>query len=448
MDCIDFKKVFDESLDDYIQLLKIKSVYDEATVSDTTPYGKGVDDALEFMKQKAIDDGFDVLEYDHQAIAIRYRKDCSKRIDVASHLDVVEPGNGWKYDPFAAVIEDGKVYARGTQDMKTSAWLSYLSLKILREQYPDIDCEVRIVLGTDEERTMNDMRHYVKCAGYPDFAFTPDGYFPMGIGEKGALMWRLKGECDSIIEELDGGVQCNVISPFASATLKNNDYTLTIQEYIEKNNIDATVEEKDNKTIVGVKGKAAHASRPLDGHNATVDLLKILGDCCKDKFCLELKECFRDPFGEGCECGYDIEPMGKVTINLGVLRMKDGQVYGEVDCRYPYGVTSKILTEALQRHLSLKVSLDYDDKPTLCANDDPYVLTMLETYRNVTQDYSEPLISGGVSYSKVFEHCVSYGPGKATDEQLAHQANEYVVLNECKNYLEIYYKTIEAIANK
>lgn len=448
MDCIDFKKVFDESLDDYIQLLKIKSVYDEATVSYTTPYGKGVDDALEFMKQKAIDDGFDVLEYDHQAIAIRYRKDCSRRIDVASHLDVVEPGNGWKHDPFAAVIEDGKVYARGTQDMKTSAWLSYLSLKLLREQYPDIDTEVRIVLGTDEERTMNDMRHYVKYAGYPDFAFTPDGYFPMGIGEKGALMWRLKGECDSLIESLEGGVQCNVISPFASATLKNNHYTLAIQSYIEKNNIDATVEEKENKTIVSVKGKAAHASRPLDGHNATVDLLKILGDCCKDMLSLELKECFKDPFGVGCECGYDIEPMGKVTINLGVLRIKDGQVYGEVDCRYPYGVTSKTLTEALQKHLSLKVSLDYDDKPTLCANDDPYVLTMLETYRNVTQDYSDPLISGGVSYSKVFEHCVSYGPGRATDEHLAHQANEYVVLDECKDYLEIYYKTIEAIANK
>ena len=194
MDCIDFKKIFDESLDDYIQLLKIKSVYDENTVSAFAPYGKGVEEALEFMKNKAINDGFDVLEYEHYCIAIRNKKDFSKRIDVASHLDVVEPGDGWKYDPFSATIEDGKVYARGTQDMKTSAWLTYLSLKLLREYYPDLDTEVRIVLGTDEERTMNDLRHYVKCAGYPDFAFTPDGYFPMGIGEKGALMWRLKGQ--------------------------------------------------------------------------------------------------------------------------------------------------------------------------------------------------------------------------------------------------------------
>ncbi len=447
MDCIDFKKVFDELLEDYIQLLKIKSVYDESTVSENTPYGKGVDDALEFMKHKAIADGFDVLEYDHQAIAIRYKKNCSKRIDIASHLDVVEPGDGWKYDPFGAVIEDGKVYARGTQDMKTSAWLTYLSLKLLREKHPDLDCEVRIVLGTDEERTMNDLRHYVKCAGYPNFAFTPDGYFPMGIGEKGALMWRLKGNVDSIVEELNGGVQCNVIAPHADAILKDSTYTSTIKTYIKENNINASVEEADNKTIVKVKGKAAHASRPYDGHNATVDLLGIIGNCCNDKQCKELYECFKDPYGKGCECDYEIEPMGKVTINLGVLRINDGNLYAEVDCRYPYGVTSKTLSEALQKHLSIKVSLDYDDKPTLCEQNDPYVLTMLKTYRDITGDCDEPLISGGVSYSKVFEHCVSYGPGRASDEHLAHQANEYVVLDECGKYLEIYYKTIEAIAS-
>jgi len=35
------------------------------------------------------------------------------------HLDVVPPGEiSWKYDPFAGVIEAGKMYGRGTSDMK------------------------------------------------------------------------------------------------------------------------------------------------------------------------------------------------------------------------------------------------------------------------------------------------------------------------------------------
>lgn len=446
MDRIDFKKIFDESLDDYIQLLKIKSVYDKDTVSEFTPYGKGVDEALEFMKNKAINDGFDVLEYDHHAIAIRYRSDCSKRIDVVSHLDVVEVGNGWKYDPFAAIIEDGKIYARGTQDMKTSAWLTYLSLKLLREYYPDIDCEVRIVLGCDEERTMNDMRYYVEKAGLPDFAFTPDGYFPMGIGEKGALMWRLRGQVDSIIETLTGGVQCNVISPSAFAILKNDIYTEEILKYIEDHSLNGIVTTENRKTTISITGKAAHASRPEDGHNATVDLLNVIGHVCQDEWAKQMGDCFKDSYGSGCECTFDIEPMGRLTINLGVLKVKEGNCYGEVDCRYPYGISSKDLTVLLQKHCPATVSLDYDDIPTLCEQSDPYVKTMLDTYRKLTHDESEPLISGGVSYSKVFEHCVSYGPGRKNDEHLAHQANEYVKLDDCKDYLEIYYETIKEIA--
>ena len=39
MDCIDFKKIFEESLDDYIQLLKIKSVYDIKNGTEITMTG-------------------------------------------------------------------------------------------------------------------------------------------------------------------------------------------------------------------------------------------------------------------------------------------------------------------------------------------------------------------------------------------------------------------------
>ena len=30
-----------------------------------------------------------------------------ERVDVVSHLDVVEPGEGWEYDPFCAAVENG-----------------------------------------------------------------------------------------------------------------------------------------------------------------------------------------------------------------------------------------------------------------------------------------------------------------------------------------------------
>ncbi|MFZ5943152.1 MAG: M20 family metallopeptidase [Bacillota bacterium] len=42
-----------------------------------------------------------------------------KTLFLNGHLDVVPPGEiPWKYDPFAAVIEDGKLFGRGASDMK------------------------------------------------------------------------------------------------------------------------------------------------------------------------------------------------------------------------------------------------------------------------------------------------------------------------------------------
>ncbi|MDE8347233.1 MAG: succinyl-diaminopimelate desuccinylase [Acidocella sp.] len=36
----------------------------------------------------------------------------------AGHTDVVPPGEGWRHDPFAGVVEDGVLYGRGAVDMK------------------------------------------------------------------------------------------------------------------------------------------------------------------------------------------------------------------------------------------------------------------------------------------------------------------------------------------
>jgi len=37
----------------------------------------------------------------------------------AGHVDVVPAGDGWETDPFVPVIKESKIYARGTQDMKS-----------------------------------------------------------------------------------------------------------------------------------------------------------------------------------------------------------------------------------------------------------------------------------------------------------------------------------------
>jgi len=432
------------------ELVKIPTVYDVATITEKMPYGKNVYKGYEWLKEKALQDGFEVLEYAGHALAIRIKGTGSEdRIDVVSHVDVVEPGEGWNENPYSGTISKEHIYGRGTQDMKGPLMLTYYALKFIKENNISCKKELRIVIGCDEERTMDDIKYYISQAGEPAFAFTPDGKFPFSLGEKGALMWSIKGSMDTCIEELDGGVQCNVVSPKAIALVNDIENFDQYKERLTKADYNGEVLIELDKLKITIHGKAAHASRPQEGVNATVKLLELIQIVNHDPLAELLYHCFHDYYGEGGNINYDIEPMGKLTLNLGILKIKDKMVTAEIDSRYPYGITSDVLTEKVQKAMEpLQVTLKYDDKPTLANIDSPYLNVLLNTYREISKDIiSEPIISGGVTYSKAIANCVAFGPMIDRDKELAHQANEIFDIQNIDNLFEIYAKTMIRLGN-
>jgi succinyl-diaminopimelate desuccinylase len=432
------------------EFVKISTVYDGATVSPEAPYGQKIHQGYLWLRDKALQDGFEVLEYGGRALAIRIPGIITPdRIDVVAHLDVVEPGSGWELEPFGGQIRDGFLYGRGTQDMKGTLILSYYALKFIMDQKIPLKKELRVVFGCDEERTMDDMKYYVSQAGEPTFAYTPDGKFPYSLGEKGALMWTLEGSVESCIYALDGGVKCNVVSPFATALVKGSTPIEVYEDTLNELGIQGELTPEEEFLRLKVWGKAAHASVPEDGLNATVLLLQWISAASQDPLARLLYRAFEDAHGRGADIYYAIEPMGLLTLNLGVLKIKDSKLTAEVDCRYPYGVTSEELTRRLQKALNpLSVALDYDDKPTLADKNSPYLKVLLETYREITGHRSaEPIISGGVSYSKVFKNCVAFGPHAEGEEMLAHQANERIALNKLMELFEIYTTAMIRLGN-
>ena len=68
-----------------------------------------------------------------------------------SHHDVVEVGNGWTTDPFGAELKGGRIYGRGTCDMKGGLATSVIAAEAFIAAFPDYTGAIEISATADEE---------------------------------------------------------------------------------------------------------------------------------------------------------------------------------------------------------------------------------------------------------------------------------------------------------
>jgi succinyl-diaminopimelate desuccinylase len=67
------------------------------------------------------------------------------------HIDVVEAGHGWTFDPWAGEVRDGRVYGRGTCDMKGGLAAAIVAVETLLESGLDLPGALEISGTVDEE---------------------------------------------------------------------------------------------------------------------------------------------------------------------------------------------------------------------------------------------------------------------------------------------------------
>ncbi|SMH49574.1 acetylornithine deacetylase/succinyl-diaminopimelate desuccinylase family protein [Maritimibacter sp. HL-12] len=83
------------------------------------------------------------------------------------HHDVVEVGEGWTRDPFAAEVEDGRIYGRGTCDMKGGLASAIIAAEAFVAARPDFAGTIEVSATADEE-----------SGGYGGVAYLAErGYF-------------------------------------------------------------------------------------------------------------------------------------------------------------------------------------------------------------------------------------------------------------------------------
>ncbi len=123
-------------VDLFLKLLSFKSI----TPDDA--------DSLRFVEEYL--DGYEAIYVNKEGVKNLFlTKNFSEgtHLCFAGHVDVVPAGEGWETNPFAPVIKDGNIYARGAQDMKSGVAAFVQALKDVE----DFKGRLSILLTSDEE---------------------------------------------------------------------------------------------------------------------------------------------------------------------------------------------------------------------------------------------------------------------------------------------------------
>jgi len=141
-------------------------------------------------------------------------KDHSKTIWVISHLDIVPPGarNLWTTDPYKAVVKDGKIYGRGTEDNQQAIVTSIFAAKAMMDLKLMPEYDVALGFLADEETGSNLGIRWLlenkKLFKKQDIIIVPDGgredSLEIVIAEKGILWLKftVKGkQCHASMPE-------------------------------------------------------------------------------------------------------------------------------------------------------------------------------------------------------------------------------------------------------
>lgn len=462
---MEINKIIEELKDDLIdstaELIKIKSIEDEA--KEGKPYGEGVASALEKALEISEKLGFKTVNVDGYVGYAEYGEG-DEYVGVLGHLDLVPEGDGWKYPPYAAEIHDGKMYGRGTTDDKGPIMAALYGLKAIKEAKLPLSKKVRILFGTNEETGSNEIEHYLAKEKPPVLGFTPDAEYPIIYAEKGITIFdvvkKLEIKSDKAIKlkYIKGGEASNMVPDYCEAGIECPDTDMIIKsvEYCaNRNGIELTAEEKDGLVVVKSFGLSAHGSTPEIGKNAIMQMFKFLAELplghCDE---LQFIRFFNNNVGnetDGKSFGVDLEdePSGKLSFNVGTISMENNEIKMSLNLRYPVTYKAEDLMEKFNKKIEgtgIKIENFQDQKPLYFDDKHPLIKSLQKVYKEQTGKEPELLAIGGGTYAKEMPNMVAFGPLFPGEPDVIHKKDEYIELENLMLNAKIYGHAIYELA--
>lgn len=453
----------DDLIRDTQQFLQIKSVWEEESAKEGAPFGEGVEKALSFMLHKGEAEGFASKNLEGYAGHLEMGQG-EELVGILCHVDVVPEGDGWTTPAYSADIRDGKIFARGAIDDKGPTMAAYYAMKIVKELGLPLSKRVRMILGTDEESNWKCVDHYFKNEEMPTIGFAPDADFPIINAEKGIsdiqVVQNGSEEKEGAFKliSFESGRRLNMVPDFAEAVITGEDVnalTVAYEEYLQTAKKIGKAIVEGNTVTLQIKGISAHGSTPEKGENAGLLLANVLTTVSLDgkgaSFASFVTETFTgDTLGEKAGISYKDDISGPLTVNVGRLSysQENGGNLG-LNVRYPVTTNFEETIAKLKEYVGthgFEVADYSNSRPHHVDKDHTLIRTLQRVYEEQTGEKAELLAIGGGTYARSLKAGVAFGPLFPGKEELAHQKDEYIEIEDLLKATAIYAQAIHELA--
>ena len=316
---------------------------------------------------------------------------------IEGHTDVVSEGSRdrWRRDPFGGEVIDGRLYGRGSCDMKAGLAVALMTARSLARANTGWCGRMRLGFVCDEEGMMIGIKHYIRA-----------------------------GHADDV-------TACLVPEP------EENNLCISMKGAI--------------RAIVRVQGRMAHGAMPLSGVNPNTRLARII--LAFEKYEAEEKaRCGRDPFLGLPSVTFTVlrSPTAGSPAQLNVM---PGEAEAYVDIRTTLAQSHEQVREDLRGILRLLASVDPDfhadiefieDRPVVgITKDEPIAGISAEVFQEITGRApvwnGVPGATDGTFLSSIKGiPCLVNGPGP---RHMPHQVDEYVEVDQLFEAANIYVLT-------
>lgn len=449
------EKNMDALVADLQGCIRIPSVFAED--NSGYPYGKNVQDCLEYVLNSAEKLGFSCVNMDNQVGWCEYGSG-EEMVAVLGHLDVVPEGDGWTVPPYSGLVQDGKIFGRGTMDDKGPTMCALYALKAIAESGLPLQRRIRILFGLNEETGSADMAYYKAHGGeIPVMGFTPDGEYPIINGEKGLVnesyRCEFMQEGDLHLKSIWGGTAHNIVPNYAKAEFACSAETAASICAMEAEKITCTA--TADGILIEAAGVNAHGGTPWEGENAIGRLAQFLAKLPLTGKLQTAITFLAEKIGMECDgkslgIAMSDEVSGILTMNLGVIRADETSM--EVKLNYRYPVTKHFdecgpQTQAAFEQAGFVRTVAGHKAKLYMPPEHPLVTKLLKVYSDCTGLEPVPKSIGGGTYAKMIPNVLAFGPIFPGDEVREHKPDEFMELSRLLDNANILAEAMYAMAN-